>query len=171
MNHLLSRLSGYGLKQVGNNKYLCCCPSHKDKSPSLTIKIQPGDKTLIHCFAGCQTEDILGSIDLTMSDLFPDNDDFDHDEFKKKQAVTYQRDQFMKDYRLILMAEESAKRGTLLSKEDIKSLTNAGERLMKYKFNVEEVYQKMLNQDCSESALNRAHHQWAQKTQEEKYNA
>ena len=169
MNHLLSRLAGYGLKQVGNNKYLCRCPSHEDKSPSLTITLQPGDKTLIHCFAGCQAEDILGSVDLSMTDLFPDNDDFDSKQFKKKQEISYQREQFMKDYRLVVLAEENVKRGVLLSKQDLKLMTDAQKRIMHYKFNAQEVYEKMIVQDATESGINMAHYIWTQKTQEEKY--
>lgn len=171
MNHLLSRLSGYGLKQVGNDKYLCRCPSHEDKSPSLAINIQPGDKTLIHCFAGCQTEDILSSIDLTMSDLFPDNDNFDRETYRKKQEISYQRDQFMRDYRLVTLAEENVKRGIILSHHDLNLMLEANKRIADFKFNAVEVHGKMIAQDSANSALNRAYSKWIIKTQEEKYHA
>ena len=45
------------------------CPCHNDKNASLTIS-HKGDKTFLYCHAGCETNDILESIGLKMSDLF-----------------------------------------------------------------------------------------------------
>ena len=45
------------------------CPSHHDETPSLALSVKE-DKALIHCFAGCSTEDILKVCGLKMSDLF-----------------------------------------------------------------------------------------------------
>ena len=37
---------------------MCLCPAHADGSPSLSIR--QGDKgILVHCFAGCASEDVL----------------------------------------------------------------------------------------------------------------
>ena len=71
LNNLLSKLEK--VKTSGSCKWLACCPSHDDKSPSLAIKLGDDEKVLIHCFAGCETREILSAIGLTMSDLFPDN--------------------------------------------------------------------------------------------------
>ena len=45
------------------------CPCHDDKNASLTIS-HKGDKTFLYCHAGCETNDILESVGLKMSDLF-----------------------------------------------------------------------------------------------------
>ena len=50
-------------------QFMARCPAHNDKRPSLSIK-KVEDKTLLHCFAGCETEDILNSIGLQMKDLY-----------------------------------------------------------------------------------------------------
>ena len=65
----LSRLSG--VKQTAPNKWLAKCPSHDDRSPSLSIKLAEDDKILIHCFSGCAVGDVVASIGLELSDLFP----------------------------------------------------------------------------------------------------
>lgn len=67
---LLSRLSG--VRPTGNDRWACRCPSHEDRSPSLTIRVVPDGRILVHCFAGCDTGSVLGAIGLTVSDLFPE---------------------------------------------------------------------------------------------------
>jgi len=66
---LLSRLDK--VKKTGNSSWIACCPSHDDSSPSLAIKDSDG-KILIHCFAGCETIDVIESVGLTFSDLMPE---------------------------------------------------------------------------------------------------
>lgn len=69
IDNILTLLSG--VKRTGTDRYICCCPAHDDKHPSMTIK-QDGDKVLIHCFGGCSVPEIVDSIGLKMSDLFPE---------------------------------------------------------------------------------------------------
>lgn len=45
------------------------CPAHNDKDQSLSIT-ETDEKYLLHCHAGCQTEDIVAAVGLKMSDLF-----------------------------------------------------------------------------------------------------
>lgn len=45
------------------------CPAHQDKSPSLKIT-DAGDRVLLHCHAGCTTEDILAAVGMTWADVF-----------------------------------------------------------------------------------------------------
>jgi hypothetical protein len=48
---------------------MCFCPAHYDRNnPSLSIKAENG--RLLHCFAGCQPEDIVSEMGLEMKDLF-----------------------------------------------------------------------------------------------------
>lgn len=57
-----------GIKRAGDG-YIVRCPGHPDHNPSLSIKFD-GDSILMHCFAGCKTEDILKAAGLEMSDLY-----------------------------------------------------------------------------------------------------
>ena len=51
------------------------CPAHEDKTPSLSVKVgDSGDRVIMHCFAGCPTEDIVESLGWTMRDLFATDD-------------------------------------------------------------------------------------------------
>ena len=51
-------------------KAMSFCPAHDDCThPSLSLKAENG-KLLLHCFAGCQPEDIVSEIGLQMKDLF-----------------------------------------------------------------------------------------------------
>src|SRR5215213_2356587 len=51
-------------------KAMSFCPAHDDSSnPSLSLKAENG-RLLLHCFAGCQPEDILSEMGLQMKDLF-----------------------------------------------------------------------------------------------------
>ena len=64
---VLDRLDG--VLDRGNGQFLARCPSHEDKSPSLSIKDE-SDRVLVHCFAGCEALDVVESIGLELSDLF-----------------------------------------------------------------------------------------------------
>ena len=71
VENLLNRL--HKVRKNGTDKWMACCPAHDDRSPSLAIAERNG-KILLHCFAGCELPEILGSIDMELSDLYPDQD-------------------------------------------------------------------------------------------------
>jgi hypothetical protein len=53
-------------------KAMSYCPSHDDRNnPNLSVKAENG-RLLLHCFAGCHTEDIVSKIGLGMKDLSSD---------------------------------------------------------------------------------------------------
>lgn len=58
-------------KQVGDH-YMVRCPSHEDDTASLAIKERDG-KILVHCFGGCQPEQVLGAAGYSWSDVFSSN--------------------------------------------------------------------------------------------------
>ena len=64
---LLQKVKGSG------GQYTALCPAHDDSNSSLSVKIV-GDKVLLHCFAGCATESIIGALGLPMSSLFLGDD-------------------------------------------------------------------------------------------------
>jgi putative DNA primase/helicase len=47
------------------------CPAHEDHNPSLSLRRIEG-QALIHCFAGCQTVDVLAALNLGLRDLYDD---------------------------------------------------------------------------------------------------
>jgi hypothetical protein len=55
----------------GKDEYQCLCPAHNDKTASLSIKNLPDERILIHCFAGCAANDILGAVGLSFDDIVP----------------------------------------------------------------------------------------------------
>lgn len=63
---ILSRLEGVSGSAP---QYKARCPAHDDQKPSLSIRSEK-DKTLLHCFAGCKTKDVLEAIGLTLRDLY-----------------------------------------------------------------------------------------------------
>ena len=60
------------VKSNGMNSYICSCPAHRDKEPSLSIK-EVDDRILLHCHAGCDTHNVLSSVGLELKDLFKAN--------------------------------------------------------------------------------------------------
>lgn len=71
MRDILGRFSHP--KRLNNDSYQVACPCHNDKKNSLTITERDG-KILMHCHAGCRTEDIVARVGLTMRDLSNDNE-------------------------------------------------------------------------------------------------
>ena len=67
---LLDRLEGVRL--TGPRGWVARCPAHGDKTPSLSIRELPDGRALVHCFAGCDTHDVLAAIGLSLRDLFPE---------------------------------------------------------------------------------------------------
>jgi len=49
-----------GLKAI-NGQWIARCPSHEDRNPSLTLKVEEG-KLLVHCHAGCDPKLVLDAL-------------------------------------------------------------------------------------------------------------
>jgi hypothetical protein len=63
---LLGRLEG--VRRTGANSWVARCPAHDDRNPSLSVSVKEG-RVLIHCFAGCSPDAVLGAVGLTWKDL------------------------------------------------------------------------------------------------------
>ena len=57
----------------GKPAYQAKCPSHRDRSPSLSITEGANGATYLKCFRGCTTEEILSAKGMRMGDLFADS--------------------------------------------------------------------------------------------------
>ena len=67
---LLNRLQR--VRQTHEGHWTALCPAHADRSPSLSIHETRDGRILIHCFAGCSPGDVLSSVGLSFTDLFPE---------------------------------------------------------------------------------------------------
>jgi hypothetical protein len=65
----LSRLEG--VRRTGPSRWLARCPAHDDRTASLSIRELDDGRVLVHCFAGCHVENVLGAVDLGLDALFP----------------------------------------------------------------------------------------------------
>lgn len=69
--------------------WLSLCPMHDDKQHSLSINLSDDGRVLIHCHAGCQTDDIVSSLGLEMKDLFPVSHNLPSPSEKPRIEATY----------------------------------------------------------------------------------
>lgn len=61
------------VRNTGTGTWVACCPAHDDKHPSMAVRELDDGRVLVHCFAGCSTEQILGALGLSFDALFPDS--------------------------------------------------------------------------------------------------
>jgi len=69
---LLDRLQR--VRGVGPGRWVASCPAHEDRRPSLSIRELDDGRVLVHDFAGCDVEAILGAVGLELSALFSPRD-------------------------------------------------------------------------------------------------
>lgn len=120
---LLSKLNK--VKSHGDSRWVACCPAHEDKTPSLAIKKLRDGRILVHCFAGCSALDIVESVGLTMTDLFPDGalgefkgfEQLKNDLKKSQEQKQQQQSELDKTY--LSIAEGMRSRGEKLTRKDM----------------------------------------------------
>lgn len=71
VNDLVARLEK--AKRTSRDSWIACCPAHKDRTPSLTVRGMDDGRILIHCFSGCGAADVMAAIGLETADLFPES--------------------------------------------------------------------------------------------------
>lgn len=119
---LLPRLGG--VKRSGA-RYMARCPAHQDKSPSLSLSRGDDGRALVHCYAGCETRDVMAAVGLELRDLFPEN-------LSQEQRQQYRRNKLEAERRfeaLVIEAAEGESRTGDLSGESIARLALAQERI------------------------------------------
>ncbi len=116
-------------KRTGNGKWLACCPTHDDRSPSLAIK-QIDDKILLHCFARCSVAEIVGAIGLELSDLMPDRPTY-YKGSKPPKLNKYELfDRVAHEPDILLVAIRQLMSGVSLSQDDKARVKQAAVRLI-----------------------------------------
>jgi hypothetical protein len=124
---MLSRLDR--VKRTGQGRWIARCPAHEDRGPSLSVRELDDGRVLIHCFAGCDPEAVLGACGLTFSDLFHEKL-VDHAPRERRpfspndvlEAVSFEA-------LVVSVAASSLSRGDPLSESDVNPLRLAAERL------------------------------------------
>lgn len=66
---LLSRLEH--VKRTGAGRWHARCPAHDDRGPSLSVRELDDGRILLHCFAECPIDQVVGALGLEFSDLYP----------------------------------------------------------------------------------------------------
>lgn len=71
---ILERLRNLPGMKGTETKFMCCCPAHEDRNPSLSVTVADDGTIGLKCFSGCNTPDVVAALDGTMADLFPPED-------------------------------------------------------------------------------------------------
>ena len=69
---VLDRLKREGFDPRKNGTgWKVCCPAHDDQNPSLKVSEADDGKVLLHCYAGCSFDAIIGALKIDQTELFP----------------------------------------------------------------------------------------------------
>ena len=128
VTELLSRLSG--VKKTGADRWVARCPSHTDRTPSLSVR-QADDRILLHCFGGCGTDDVLAAIGLTFTDVMPERVAY-HAPRKRPAFPPHDVLEILgHDVMLVALAATELSHGRALSEADRAALVEAADRCAK----------------------------------------
>lgn len=67
------RATGVRVRRSGDG-WVGQCPAHNDNRPSLSIATGDDGRCLVRCHAGCDAEDVVAALGLSMKDLMPPRD-------------------------------------------------------------------------------------------------
>lgn len=132
MSQAIERILSQLKKVKGRNgSWTACCPAHQDRSPSFAVRETPDGRILMHCFGGCSTEQILDSLGMDMTELFPENPDFSKP-FKPLAQRFYASDmlrviQF--EALIVAVSAHDISKGKTLSEADLERLQLAAARI------------------------------------------
>ena len=63
---------GYGLRPTGPDRWRACCPAHGGSNPSaLSVGSGAYDAVLLKCWHGCDAHEVVQSLVMELSALFP----------------------------------------------------------------------------------------------------
>lgn len=82
---LLNRLEG--VRKTTGDSWSARCPSHHDKTPSLSIRETAEGLVLLRCWAGCEVAEIVAAVGLELSCLFPEKSEGGRPQ-KRRRLIT-----------------------------------------------------------------------------------
>ena len=116
-----------------NGSWTACCPAHDDKSPSLSIREGEDGRVLVHCFGGCDVQEVLGAVGMDMSDLFPEKQErYEGQTSKQMKPAFYATDLLRIAYfecLVVMIAAYDIRQGKKLSESDMDRLQVAQQRI------------------------------------------
>lgn len=114
----------------GRGHWTACCPAHEDRSPSLAVTETDDGRILLKCFGGCSVQEIVGSIGMDMTDLFPDS----NNHYKPKVKNAFYATDLLKliefESTIVIIAANDLANGKQLSDNDRSRLRQAHERIL-----------------------------------------
>ena len=113
----------------GHGQWTACCPSHKDKSPSLAIRQTDDDKILLRCFAGCSAYEVVSAVGLSLSDLFPPREANHSTPIKNPFPASAVLRCIQSETLIVATAACNMANGVVLIKEDLERLVIAASRI------------------------------------------
>lgn len=124
---IISRLEK--VKRTGASQWMGCCPAHEDRSPSLSVKDAGDGRILLKCFAGCETENVLGALGLTFEDVMPEK----ITDYAKPEKLKVYASDMLKilrvEFQIVMLAAMELNTGKKLSEKDYARLLVAAERI------------------------------------------
>jgi hypothetical protein len=124
----LSRVKGR------NGQWTAICPSHEDKSPSLSVREAEDGRVLVHCFGGCDIQSVLGAVGMDMSDLFPERvERSDYTQPLKSLKPAFYASDLLRiasfECIVVMIAAYDMRKGKQLSESDMSRLQVAQQRI------------------------------------------
>ncbi len=122
-----------GVRSAGKGRWVARCPYHTDRSPSLAIT--KGDRVpiLLHCFAGCDVDQIVAAVGLELSDLMPDRDPNFRDDERARLGVPFTSEQAIRclatESTFLFVAVADITRGKLLDQLTKDRIVEAAARI------------------------------------------
>ena len=117
------------VRETGHGKWIACCPAHEDRSPSLAIKECGDGRVLVHCFAGCEVEDVLASVGLQFPDLMPERIGTEHSYKPMRQPFDARQVLECISHEVIVVSILAERYAKIASAEDDARLMLASERI------------------------------------------
>ena len=120
-----------GAKQTGQGRWVARCPAHGDQRPSLGVRELDDGRTLLHCFAGCHVDSVLGAVGLTVADLFPPREGVRYDACQPRSGI-HPMDALHcigHEARVVLIAGRTIEGGEVLSGADLQRVSLAVRRI------------------------------------------
>lgn len=133
IDNLLSRLHHIKAKKpnkTGCSQWQALCPSHPDKTPSLTITECADGTVLVKCWSGCTIDEIVKAIGLELKDLFvqqPDNYTRQYQALNKK--ICPSKEAIEHEQLIIQIAQSHLKKSNVLTSTDHQRYQQAKKRL------------------------------------------
>ena len=107
------------------------CPAHEDRGPSLSVRVNTDGAVLLHCFAGCSVDAVLGALGLELPDLFPPRAKSGREPQRRPRLLTAGQalELLDRESNLVAVAAANIANGVMLTQPDLDRLLVAAGRV------------------------------------------